>query len=213
MKSKIKNIIFIILIAFPFFGFTNKLKLGLHGGINFSTISASNAPKEFNMAKGFLPGLLIGLSGELKLNDDILLITEINYSSKGYSNNQTGIRVKSYSQYLTVPIKLKIYTQKSLGLEIGPYIGIAVKEFLKNNITKTKVFGSIGNNINIEPPNTLKPLDLGIQSGVSYKLNNINFSGLVSFGILNIRPGGGYGSSIRNVSTQIKVSYDIFKFD
>ena len=49
-------------MAFPFFGFTNKLKLGLHGGINFSTISASNAPKEFNMAKGFLPGLLIGLS-------------------------------------------------------------------------------------------------------------------------------------------------------
>ena len=213
MKSKIKNIIFIILIAFPFFGFTNKLKLGLNGGINFSTISSSNAPKEFNMEKGFLPGLLIGLSSEYKLNDDILLIAEINYSSKGYSNNQTGIRVKSYSQYLTVPIKLKMYTQKGLGLEIGPYVGIAVKEFLKNNITKTKVFGSIGNNINIEPPNTLKPLDLGIQSGVSYKLNNINFSGLVSFGILNIRPGGGYGSSIRNVSTQIRVSYDIFKFD
>ena len=100
-----------------------------------------------------------------------------------------------------------------IGGTCGPYIGIAVKEFLKNNITKTKVFGSIGNNINIEPPNTLKPLDLGIQSGVSYKLNNINFSGLVSFGILNIRPGGGYGSSIRNVSTQIRVSYDIFKFD
>ena len=159
MKSKIKNIIFIILIAFPFFGFTNKLKLGLHGGINFSTISASNAPKEFNMEKGFLPGLLIGLSSEYKLNDDILLIAEINYSSKGYSNNQTGIRVKSYSQYLTVPIKLKMHTQKGLGLEIGPYVGIAIKEFLKNNITKTKVFGSIGNNINIEPPNTLKPLD------------------------------------------------------
>ena len=72
MKSKIKNIIFITLIAFPFVGFTNKLKLGLHGGVNFSTISASNAPKEFNSAKGFLPGLLIGLSNEVKLNDDIL---------------------------------------------------------------------------------------------------------------------------------------------
>ena len=77
MKSKIKNIIFIILIAFPFFGFTNKLKLGLHGGINFSTISASNAPKEFNMEKGFLPGLLIGLSSENKLNDDIYLLLKL----------------------------------------------------------------------------------------------------------------------------------------
>ncbi len=213
MKSKIKNIIFITLIAFPFVGFTNKLKLGLHGGVNFSTISASNAPKEFNSAKGFLPGLLIGLSNEVKLNDYILLMTEVNYSSKGYSNNQSGIRVKSYSQYLTIPIKLKTYTQKGLGLEIGPYIGIAVKEYIKNNISKTKVFGSIGNNINIEPPNTLKPLDIGIQSGVSYKINNINFSGIVSFGILNIRPGGGYGSSIRNVSTQIRVSYEILNFE
>ena len=128
MKSKIKNIIFITLIAFPFVGFTNKLKLGLHGGVNFSTISASNAPKEFNMSKGFLPGLLIGLISEYQLDDEFLIITEINYSSKGYSNNQSGIRVKSYSQYLTVPIKFKMYTQKGLGLEIGPYIGIAIRK-------------------------------------------------------------------------------------
>ena len=104
-------------------------------------------------------------------------------------------------------------TKIGKNVSIEPYVVFVGNVVLKNNITKTKVFGSIGNNINIEPPNTLKPLDLGIQSGVSYKLNNINFSGLVSFGILNIRPGGGYGSSIRNVSTQIRVSYDIFKFD
>ena len=213
VNSKIKNLIFLVFLISPYFGYTNKLKLGLNGGINFSTITASNATKEFNMGKGFLPGMLLGITSEYELDNDLYLITEINYSSKGYSNNQLAIRVKSYSKYLTVPVKIKIYTQNMLGLEIGPYFSIAIKEYLKNNITKTKVYGSIGNNILSEPPDTLKPFDFGIQTGLSYSLNNINLAGMISFGIFNIRPGGGLGSSIRNLSTQIRVSYNLFNLD
>ncbi|MEL0009519.1 MAG: outer membrane beta-barrel protein [Flammeovirgaceae bacterium] len=213
MNSKIKNLIFLVFLISPYYGYTNKLKLGLNGGINFSTITASNATKEFNMGKGFLPGMLLGITSEYELDNDLYLITEINYSSKGYSNNQLAIRVKSYSKYLTVPVKIKIYTQNMLGLEIGPYFSIAMKEYLKNNITKTKVYGSIGNNILSEPPDTLKPFDFGIQTGLSYSLNNINLAGMISFGIFNIRPGGGLGSSIRNLSTQIRVSYNLFNLN
>ena len=213
VNSKIKNLIFLIFLISPCFGYTNKLKLGLNGGINFSTITASNATKEFNMGKGFLPGMLLGIVSEYELDNDLYLITEINYSSKGYSNNQLAIRVKSYSKYLSVPIKIKIYTQNMLGIEIGPYFSVAMKEYLKNNITKTKVYGSIGNNILSEPPDTLKPFDFGVQTGLSYSLDNINLSGMISLGILNIRPGGGLGSSIRNLSTQIRVSYNLFNLD
>lgn len=213
VNSKIKNLIFLVFLISPYYGYTNKLKLGLNGGINFSTITASNATKEFNMGKGFLPGMLLGITSEYELDNDLYLITEINYSSKGYSNNQLAIRVKSYSKYLTVPVKIKIYTQNMLGLEIGPYFSIAMKEYLKNNITKTKVYGSIGNNILSEPPDTLKPFDFGIQTGLSYSLNNINLAGMISFGIFNIRPGGGLGSSIRNLSTQIRVSYNLFNLN
>jgi hypothetical protein len=213
VNSKIKKIIFLIFLILPLVGYTEKIKLGLNGGINFSTITASNATKEFNMGKGFLPGILLGIVSEFELENDLYLITEINYSSKGYSNNQLGVRVNSYSKYFTIPVKVKIYTQNRLGLEIGPYFSFAMKEYLKNNITKTKVYGSIGNNIFNEPPDTLKPFDFGIQSGISYALNNINLSGMVSFGILNIRPGGGLGSSIRNLSTQIRVSYNLFNLE
>ena len=213
VNSKIKNLIFLVFLISPYYGYTNKLKLGLNGGINFSTITASNATKEFNMGKGFLPGMLLGIVSEYELDNYLYLITEINYSSKGYSNNQLAIRVKSYSKYLSVPIKIKIYTQNMLGIEIGPYFSVAIKEYLKNNITKTKVYGSIGNNILSEPPDTLKPFDFGIQTGLSYSLNNLNLAGMISFGIFNIRPGGGLGSSIRNLSTQIRVSYNLFNLD
>ena len=104
VNSKIKKIIFLIFLISPNVGYTNKIKLGLNGGINFSTITASNATKEFNMGKGFLPGMLLGIVSEYELDNDLYLITEINYSSKGYSNNQLAIRVKSYSKYLTIPL-------------------------------------------------------------------------------------------------------------
>ena len=55
VNSKIKKIIFLTFLIIPYTGYTSKIKLGLHGGINFSTITASNATKEFNMGKGFLP--------------------------------------------------------------------------------------------------------------------------------------------------------------
>ena len=213
VNSKIKKIIFLTFLIIPCTGYTSKIKLGLHGGINFSTITASNATKEFNMGKGFLPGILFGIISEYSLDNDIHLVTEINYSSKGYLNNQSGVRVKSYSKYFTIPIKVRVYTENKLGLEIGPYFGFAFREYSKNNLTKTKVYGSIGNNIFNEPPDTLKPFDLGIQSGLSYALNNINIAGLISFGILNIRPGGGLGSSIRNLSTQIRATYNLLNLD
>ena len=41
----------------------------------------------------------------------------------------------------------------------------------------------------------------------------MNIAGLISFGILNIRPGGGLGSSIRNLSTQIRVTYNLLNLD
>jgi len=213
VNSKIKKIIFLTFLIIPYTGYTSKIKLGLHGGINFSTITASNATKEFNMGKGFLPGIVFGIVSEYSLDNDIHLVTEINYSSKGYLNNQSGVRVKSYSKYFTIPIKVRVYIENKLGLEIGPYFGFAFREYSKNNLTKTKIYGSIGYNIFNEPPDTLKPFDLGIQSGLSYGLNNINISGLISFGILNIRPGGGLGSSIRNLSTQIRVVYNLLNLD
>ena len=117
VNSNIKKIIFLTFLIIPYTGYTSKIKLGLHGGINFSTITASNATKEFNMGKGFLPGLLFGIVSEYSLDNDIHLVTEINYSSKGYLNNQSGVRVKSYSKYFTIPIKVRVYTENKLGLK------------------------------------------------------------------------------------------------
>lgn len=212
MIPKIKYYSALVFIFFSFNGFPNKLKLGLHAGINFSTILASNSSDDFNFGKGFLPAVFHGLKIEYLIDDDFFLVSELNYSVKGYTNNQFGIRVRSYSNYITIPFRAKIISSENLSVELGPYLGFALREYLINNLTKNKVFGRIGNNLNNEPPDTLKPLDLGVQFGLNYNFNKIAIGGFLSYGLLNTRPGGGQGLSIRNLSTQIRLSYDIFNF-
>tara|TARA_B110000008_G_scaffold171604_1_gene171264 strand:+ start:1681 stop:2337 length:657 start_codon:yes stop_codon:yes gene_type:complete len=210
---KIKFYSALVLFFFSFNGFSNKLKLGLHTGINFSTILASNSSDDFNYGKGFLPAVFHGLKMEYLIEDDFFLVSELNYSVKGYTNNQFGVRVRSYSNYITIPFRAKIISSENVSIELGSYLGFAFREYLINNITKNKVFGRIGNNLNNEPPDTLKPLDLGLQFGLNYNFNKIAIGAFLSYGLLNTRPGGGQGVSIRNLSTQLRVSYDIFNLN
>ena len=213
MILKIKFYFALVLFFFSFNGFSNKLKLGLHTGINFSTILASNSSDDFNYGKGFLPAVFHGIKMEYLIEDDFFLVSELNYSVKGYTNNQFGVRVRSYSNYITIPFRAKIISSENVSIELGSYLGFAFREYLINNITKNKVFGRIGNNLNNEPPDTLKPLDLGLQFGLNYNFNKIAIGAFLSYGLLNTRPGGGQGVSIRNLSTQLRVSYDIFNLN
>ena len=209
INSKIKFYLLILLFFLQFKGYTNKIKLGFNTGINFSTIVNSNPSDQFNNGRGFLPGLAFGLNTEYLIRDGYSLLFEINYSTKGFTINQTGVRVKSFYNYFEIPFRLKYYSSTQFAIEVGPYIGIAFKEYLKNNITKSKVYGNIGNDYDDE----LKPLDIGAQGGISYNKNDFSIGLYISYGILNIRPAGGFGSSIRNLSTQVRFNYIFSKLE
>ena len=209
INSKIKFYLLILLFFLQFKGYTNKIKLGFNTGINFSTIVNSNPSDQFNNGRGFLPGLAFGLNTEYLIRDGYSLLFEINYSTKGFTINQTGVRVKSFYNYFEIPFRLKYYSSSQFAIEVGPYIGIAFKEYLKNNITKSKVYGNIGNDYDDE----LKPLDIGAQGGISYNKNDFSLGLYISYGILNIRPAGGFGSSVKNLSTQVRFNYIFSKLE
>ncbi len=209
INSKIKFYLLILLFFLQFKGYANKIKLGFNSGINFSTIVNSNPSDQFNNGRGFLPGLAFGLNTEYLIRDGYSLLFEINYSTKGFTINQTGVRVKSFYKYFEIPFRLKYYSSSQFAIEVGPYIGIAFKEYLKNNITKSKVYGNIGNDYDDE----LKPLDIGAQGGISYNKNDFSLGLYISYGILNIRPAGGFGSSVRNLSTQVRFNYIFSKLE
>ena len=209
INSKIKFYLLILLFFLQFKGYTNKIKLGFNTGINFSTIVNSNPLDQFNNGRGFLPGLAFGINTEYLIRDGYSLLFEMNYSTKGFTINQIGVRVKSFYNYFEIPFRLKYYSSTQFAIEVGPYIGIAFKEYLKNNITKSKVYGNIGNDYDDE----LKPLDIGAQGGISYNKNDFSLGLYISYGILNIRPAGGFGSSVRNLSTQVRFNYIFSKLE
>ena len=130
INPKIKFYLVIPLFFFQFKGYTDKIKLGLNTGFNFSTIVNSNTSDQFNNGRGFLPGLAFGMNTEYLIRDDYSLLFEINYSTKGFTINQTGVRVKSYYKYFEIPFRLKYYSSKQFAIEVGPYIGIAFREYL-----------------------------------------------------------------------------------
>ena len=209
INSKIKFYLLILLFFLQFKGYTNKIKLGFNTGINFSTIVNSNPLDQFNNGRGFLPGLAFGINTEYLIRDGYSLLFEMNYSTKGFTINQIGVRVKSFYNYFEIPFRLKYYSSTQFAIEVGPYIGIAFKEYLKNNMTKSKVYGNIGNDYDDE----LKPLDIGAQGGISYNKNDFSLGLYISYGILNIRPAGGFGSSVRNLSTQVRFNYIFSKLE
>ena len=61
MNSKIKIYIFFIVYIISFTGYTNNIRIGLHTGINFSTISYTNVPDDFTSGIGFLPAFFYGI--------------------------------------------------------------------------------------------------------------------------------------------------------
>jgi hypothetical protein len=209
INSKIKFYLIILLFFSQFKGYTDKIKLGFNTGINLSTITSSNSSEEFNLGKGFLPGLAVGILSEYFVDDDYSLVIEANYSTKGFTMNQMGVRVRSYSKYLEIPFRLKYYSSNDLAFEMGPYLGIALKEYIKNNISSSKVYGQIGNDFS----DVLKPFDLGAQGGVSFNKNDFSLGIIISYGILNIRPAGGLGSSVRNLNTQVRFNYFFSKLE
>ncbi len=213
MTIKVNILKFFLLLISPFFSYSNNIKLGLFSSVNFSTISATNSNDQFNNGKGFLPGYDFGLSFENEFDSDYSLVYSIGYTTRGYSTDQLGIRIKSFSKYLEIPVKIHYKLINGFAFQAGPYFGIALKEFITNNISKSKSYGKIGNNIYREPPDTLKRLDLGVQTALLYNLNKFDLGFVLTLGILNTRPGGGIGSSVRNLSTQIRLIYNFWKIE
>lgn len=103
MTIKVNILKFFLLLISPFFSYSNNIKLGLFSSVNFSTISATNSNDQFNNGKGFLPGYDFGLSFENEFDSDYSLVYSIGYTTRGYSTDQLGIRIKSFSKYLEIP--------------------------------------------------------------------------------------------------------------
>lgn len=109
--------------------------------------------------------------------------------------------------YVQIPVMVRysyiISSGGTLFANAGPYYGVAVSGYYKDNTGKTKFkFGD-------KPGNDFRRGDFGLKFGVGYKLPaQPIFIGLAAdLGLRNITPGGGTLVKITNQSVGLQVGY------
>lgn len=100
-------------------------KIGIKGGLNYSTVTQG----KFEEGPDPRTGFHLGLVGEIPLLPKFALQPELVYSRQGFEyDNLVGDRMQYKLDYLNVPVLAKIYLFKGLSIEAGPQFGFKISE-------------------------------------------------------------------------------------
>ena len=156
----------------------SKLKLGVNGGLTYSSFRGN--PQIETLEAGF--EFLVGVSFEYQLKERLSLVSNINYDRKTATDNPYiqiienpedpsfygKVKIKFRNQYLSLPIllKYKFGTNNSFFINGGPFLSYLLKSELTNNYDDTSS----------DQTDNFKTLDYGLTFGFgkTFKLKNNN---------------------------------------
>lgn len=156
----------------------SKLKLGVNGGLTYSSFRGN--PQIETLDAGF--DFLVGVSFEYQLKERLSLVSNINYDRKTATDNPYiqiienpddpsfygKVKIKFRNQYLSLPIllKYKFGTNNSFFINGGPFLSYLLKSELTNNYDDTSS----------DQTDNFKTLDYGLTFGFgkTFKLKNNN---------------------------------------
>ena len=156
----------------------SKLKLGVNGGLTYSSFRGN--PQIETLDAGF--DFLVGVSFEYQLKERLSLVANINYDRKTATDNPYiqiienpddpsfygKVKIKFRNQYLSLPIllKYKFGTNNSFFINGGPFLSYLLKSELTNNYDDTSS----------DQTDNFKTLDYGLTFGFgkTFKLKNNN---------------------------------------
>lgn len=104
----------------------NAQSLGGKVGVNFSNI-IKTGDRDFETE--FKPGFNAGITLDIPLVSQLSFAPEIMFSQKGYKTSSSGILDYDYSvttNFIEVPILLKIKTTSGFNLHLGPQVSFLV---------------------------------------------------------------------------------------
>lgn len=153
------------------------IQFGIKGGLNFSSLYGE--AEYFETVTSFNFGFI----AEIPIKENFSFQPELLYSGQGSSGGGNTLDLS----YLNLPLIGKYYVAKGFSLEAGPQIGY---------LSSAKLNGS-------SVTNNYKRMEVGVNVGIGYKLDNgINFGVRYNFGLTNINDF--YG---RNGVLQFSVGY------
>ncbi|BDU27320.1 porin family protein [Flavobacterium sp. GSB-24] len=184
--KKITLLLFIIsLITFKTTAQDSKVKFGIQGGLNYSSLRGYDSYVDNN--PGF--AYVLGFSFQHQIQENLSIKADLNYERKTQISKGTievleptlptepfgtyKFKTTAYLNYIVLPILLKynFSGDKSFYINGGPYLGYLLKSGLKSN---SNIPGLI--NENDEDTKNKKSIDFGFSAGIGkeFKLNGIN---------------------------------------
>jgi hypothetical protein len=130
---------------------------GIKGGLNVSTAHVGDSTNPYSIQFN------IGFWGELNLGSRFCLLTELQYSQKGYlltdSKIGLGSQYPNYRHYyLTIPVLAGYKVSNKLAILLGPELGF---------LLRVNFQGDDGTKINVT--DSYRKFDIGIAAGLRYQ--------------------------------------------
>lgn len=156
------SIFFLILFALTSDLNSQELVFGFTGGLNMNTISTKESDG------GLKVGANIGGIAQLKLNDEMSLMANLRFSSKGQqfskiidsNNNYLKVYNSTSLYYIDIPLLYQYYFEDIIGIEAGPTFN-----FCLGGRNKEKIGNEEWNVAKFEK-GTYNPFEFGLAFGV-----------------------------------------------
>ena len=177
----------LLVTVMTFFGLANlfaqEVEFGVKGGLNFASISGDNTG-DIDPVTSFN----FGVMSEIPISEKFSFQPELMYSGQGYSIGDDTVELS----YLNLPLMGKYYVTKGLSLEAGPQIGFLLA----------------ADNEGTDVKDSFNSVDLGVNFGVGYKLDNgLNFGVRYNLGLSDINDLDGFNDKNQNGVFQFSVGY------
>lgn len=179
----------IVLITLKTSAQDSKVKFGIQGGLNYSSLRGYDGFVDDN--PGF--AYLFGFSFQHEIQENLSIKVDLNYERKAQiskstinliDNSESPLPIEqsiykskttTYLNYIVLPIMLKynFSNDKSFYINGGPYLGYLLKSGIKSESNAPSIY-----NGDVEDTKNRKSLDYGISAGIGkeFKFNeNHNF--------------------------------------
>lgn len=163
-KKRLPSLSIFFLILFTLTSDLNsqELVIGFTGGLNMNTISTKESDG------GLKVGANIGGIAQLKLNDEMSLMANLRFSSKGQqfskiidsNNNYLKVYNSTSLYYIDIPLLYQYYFEDIIGIEAGPTFN-----FCLGGKNKEKIGNEEWNVAKFEK-GTYNPFEFGLAFGV-----------------------------------------------
>jgi len=195
---KTHNYIFLLVFNILFVLNLNAQTFVVRAGLNLSTMLSKDDRGTYSKDYSLTPGLLIGVSKDLRMTESLSFEASVNYSQKGFlldkdyqlyaSQEPTHSYYKAVLSYLELPLALKYNTTIAklpvYGL-LGPYLGFGLggkttSDVYSGNSSERKTFYG-----EMNKDGYWKKFDGGIVAGLGVSIKKFDCRLTYSYGLVN----------------------------